>query len=78
MVWLEVGDSNNKFFHKCSNHRKNVNFIWAFKSEEGLFIKDQAGISTEFRAYFKSYFSKEGNISVIEKLKVVKEFPLFV
>ena len=75
MVWLEAGDSNNKFFHKYTNHRLNVNHIWAIKSEEGVMIKDQAGISTIAQDYYKSYFSKEGNISVIKQLKVVKEFP---
>jgi len=25
---FQVGDDNNKFFHRYENHRKNINSIW--------------------------------------------------
>ena len=75
MIWLEAGDSNCKFFHNYAKHRRNVNFIWAVKSEAGMTIKDQEGIARAAHEYFKSYYSVERNILILDQLRVVKEYP---
>ena len=38
-LWLEAGDRDTKFFHKCASHRKNINTILEIKDEEGGTIK---------------------------------------
>jgi hypothetical protein len=38
-TWLELGDENTKYFHKFSNHWKNINTIWEMTNEEGVVVR---------------------------------------
>ena len=42
---------------------------------DGRELKDQDGIVKEAHSYFKYYYCAEGNFSILEQLKVVKEYP---
>ena len=42
---------------------------------DGRIVKDQVCIVKEAHSCFKSYYSAHGKFSVLEQLKVVKDYP---
>ena len=38
-IYLQVVDDNKKFFHRFSNYRKNINYVWKIAKKDGLWAK---------------------------------------
>jgi hypothetical protein len=54
--WLQAEDNNTKFFHKFSNHRRNVNTIWEIKSDLGDMVSSFHKNAEVGACYFENIF----------------------
>ena len=75
ITWLQAGDKNTKIFHTFVEHCRNINSIWAMENKDGKIVEDQLEITQTVHTHFESYYSSYGNFSVMEQIKVIKEFP---
>jgi hypothetical protein len=53
-LWLQVRDENTKFFHHCSNGRKNRKAIWNIGKEDGSLASSFGDIAFKGVSFFKS------------------------
>ncbi|XP_027082415.1 uncharacterized protein [Coffea arabica] len=42
--WIQVGDANTRFFHSVVKQRRNANFIFRIKRDNGHWIEDESRI----------------------------------
>ncbi|XP_050229090.1 uncharacterized protein LOC126678227 [Mercurialis annua] len=64
--WLNLGDSNTKFFHNSIKQRRSRNNIAMIKLDNGEIINNRDKIHEEMKKFYKNMFSKrDGNISHI-------------
>lgn len=52
-TWLELGDKNTKFFHKFANARRERNFIWKIKDDQGNEAISQEDITRLAVSFFQ-------------------------
>lgn len=76
--WVDEGDLNTKYFHCLVNQRRNINSIWELDGLDGAKIIRQQQLKKEAERYFKDFFMALGNISIINHLRVVHNYPRFL
>ena len=74
-TWLECSDDNTNFFHHFVCHRKNVNYVWSIKSDEGFVVDGFEGICSTRIQHFQDLFKAKDNIDVVEIVKIASFFP---
>ncbi|XP_013632736.1 PREDICTED: uncharacterized protein LOC106338262 [Brassica oleracea var. oleracea] len=67
MHWLEVGDKNNKVFHRGATIREIVNTIKEIQCTDGAVVTSPDGIKTEAERHFQEFLQhKPANYAGIE------------
>ncbi|XP_062021341.1 uncharacterized protein LOC133737882 [Rosa rugosa] len=60
VAWLQVGDSNSKFFHLSTIHRRQRNIILKVQTDSNEWVVGERKIRLEFEHQFQKLFSSSG------------------
>lgn len=55
MHWLDVGDKNNKYFHRGETAREVVNSIREIECADGEIVRSPEQIKSEAERYFREF-----------------------
>ncbi|PRQ18871.1 putative RNA-directed DNA polymerase [Rosa chinensis] len=58
--WLKVGDSNSRFFHLTTIHRRQRNRILKIQNDAEVWVAGEKNIRREFETQFKAVFKSQG------------------
>ncbi|KAA3468586.1 reverse transcriptase [Gossypium australe] len=70
--WLQFGDRNTAYFHKCATTRKRANFINKLSLDDGREITDDLSLKEEAKTYFENLFSSKGVANPSKVLEGIK------
>ncbi|KAA3468576.1 reverse transcriptase [Gossypium australe] len=70
--WLQFGDRNTAYFHKCATTRRRVNFINKLSLDDGREITDDLSLKEEAKTYFENLFSSKGAANPSKVLEGIK------
>ena len=76
--WIDHGDANTNNFHFATSARKNANYIWALKNEEGDMVNDVSQLKALGERFFSTLLKDDGSSSISDQLKVIKMYPSFL
>ncbi|XP_050213617.1 uncharacterized protein LOC126665006 [Mercurialis annua] len=55
MLWIDLGDKNTKYFHRCIKQREAKNKIIILKVADGSIIEDRQQIKEDILRHYKSF-----------------------
>ncbi|KAA3490135.1 reverse transcriptase [Gossypium australe] len=70
--WLQLGDRNIAYFHKCASSRKRTNSVTKLMSEDGRKITDGPKILETTMKYFEDLFASKGTRDSRKALEGIK------
>ncbi|KAA3466988.1 reverse transcriptase [Gossypium australe] len=70
--WLQLGDKNTAYFHKCASSRKRTNSIIKLVLEDGREITDGTKILETATEYFEDLFASKGTEDSRKALEGIK------
>ncbi|KAL6202707.1 hypothetical protein ACLB2K_026412 [Fragaria x ananassa] len=69
--WLKTGDSNSRFFHLTTIHRRQRNKVVKLKISESAWLEKEESIRDELERYFQSLFTRVGPRNCTEPLGAI-------
>lgn len=70
--WLQEGNRNTKYFHKCATQRKLMNSVTKIQIEDGSLVTSQEEVGERFQSYYLDLFSSsnpEGIADLLERFE---------
>ncbi|KAA3482718.1 reverse transcriptase [Gossypium australe] len=71
--WLQLGDKNSAYFHKCATVRRRANSITKLVSDDGKEIIDGSKINETATVFFKELFTSKGVANPCKVWKALKK-----
>lgn len=62
--WLDLGDSNTRFFHKTVSHRQAINRITSLIDADGEIVHNQDKIGQMAVSYFQDLLNEEYSVCI--------------
>lgn len=78
LKWIELGDSDTKFFHSFASTRRNFNAIWPLQDENGVWQNKESQLKALGENHFSVQFKDDGLSNIEDQLKIVRLFPSFI
>lgn len=73
LTWLQQGDSNTKYYHRCGSQRKKRNTIDRIMDDNRVRISNPSDIGNVFTQYYKSLFATSKPINIEASLNALDQ-----
>ncbi|KAI9083192.1 hypothetical protein K1719_034925 [Acacia pycnantha] len=73
ITWLNCGDQNSKFFHRCVIQRRQRNKVLRLKDENGIWLEEREEINKAFSDFYQNLFRSGGSRCIDQAISYVRE-----
>jgi len=74
-IWIKEGDRNTKIFHRCANHRRNINTIWGINDANGNYIQCREDICKHTASHFQLAYGCNEDIIFEDLIQGIEHYP---